>query len=528
VSADRSPPSRSFVQRIGLVAAISTGLALLPAAHGFAQNAARPNAPPAPNPSAVLFEANCSGCHGTPEQGGGRGPNLFDQAFQATRTDDQLLKAVLEGVHGTEMPAFRGTLSDDESWRLVTYVRSQAATIKGKPPFVANPDGKLVSSRKQSFRMEVVTAALETPWGMAFLPDGRLLVTERPGRLRIIRNGKLLPEPVTGTPRVWERQDAGLLDVAVHPDHRRNGWIYLTYVEVAPGTPLPPGDSVTPKEQRGPNLPSMTVVVRGKLDARNAWVGTQEIFRAPTSLYTTGGSHYGSRLLFDRKGHLFFTLGDRGDPENAQNLASPLGKIHRVNADGTVPRDNPFVGRPGALPSIWSYGHRNPQGLSYDPRTGLLWESEHGPSSGDEINIIEPGRNYGWGVVTMGVQPGITRRTAPGMDSPITYYTPAIAPSGIGFYSANRYPGWRNSLFVAGLAGQQLRRIEVSGRKIVDQEVVFDALGRTRTVTTGPDGLLYILLQDRTGAGTGIGLSESTPGKLIRLVPVPTHAVSRH
>jgi glucose/arabinose dehydrogenase len=264
----------------------------------------------------------------------------------------------------------------------------------------------------------------------------------------------------------------------------------------------------------------MTVIIRGKLNRRNEWVGTQEIFRAPASLYTSSGSHYGSRLAFDGKGHLFYTIGDRGVFANAQDLANPLGKIHRVRDDGTVPADNPFVGRAGAVPTIWSYGHRNPQGLSWDPVSKLLWSSEHGPSGGDELNVIEKGKNYGWGLATMGIQPGITLRTAPGTEPPIVYYTPTIAPSGISFYSGKRYPGWKNNLFIAALAGQQLRRVEISGREVVAQEAVYEQFGRTRAVISGPDDLLYILLQNPTGAGTGVGLSASTPGMVIRLVPI--------
>ena len=262
----------------------------------------------------------------------------------------------------------------------------------------------------------------------------------------------------------------------------------------------------------------MTVFVRGKIDKSNRWVEEQLLYRAPSELYTPSGSHYGARFLFDKSGHVFYTLGERGDMANAQDLSKPLGKIHRVNDDGSIPKDNPFVNTTNALPSIWTYGHRNPQGLAWDP-AGLLWESEHGPTGGDEINIIEKGKNYGWGVITMGVQNGITERSREGMEQPIVYYTPTIAPSGIAFYTGSKYPGWKNNLFVAGLAGQQLRRLEIKGRKVVHQEVVFEQFGRVRAVTTGPDGLLYVLLQNPTGAGTGVGLSASTPGMVIRLVP---------
>ena len=262
----------------------------------------------------------------------------------------------------------------------------------------------------------------------------------------------------------------------------------------------------------------MTILIRGKIDNDNRWIDEQLIYRAPSELYTPSGSHYGTRFLFDRNGHVFYSLGERGDMTNAHDLSKPLGKIHRVNDDGSIPKDNPFVNTPNALPSIWSYGHRNPQGLTWDP-SGLLWESEHGPTGGDEINIIEKGKNYGWGVISMGVQNGISERSHEGMEQPIAYFTPTIAPSGIGFYTGSKYPGWKNNLFVAALAGPQLRRMEISGRKVTHQEVVFEQFGRVRAVTTGPDGLLYVLLQNPTGSGTGLGLAASTPGMVIRLVP---------
>jgi glucose/arabinose dehydrogenase len=263
----------------------------------------------------------------------------------------------------------------------------------------------------------------------------------------------------------------------------------------------------------------MTVFIRGRINARNEWVDTQEIFRAPYSLYTPSGSHYGTRMVFDKQGFLYFSIGERGQQTNAQNLSIPLGKIHRVKDDGSIPADNPFVNTPGAIKTLWTIGNRNAEGLSYDPRTGLLWESEHGPTGGDEINVIVKGHNYGWGVASMGVQPGITKQHAEGMDDPVAYYTPTQAPSGINFYSGTKYPGWKNSLFVSMLAGQNLRRLEVKDGKVLSQEVIFNQFGRTRHVITGPDGLLYILIQNPTGGNTGVSLSATTPGMVIRLVP---------
>ena len=528
------------------------------------------------NATAALYTERCAGCHGV-DQGGGRAPSLFDDTWVHGSDDESIAKTISTGVPNTEMVAFKEQLTDAQIWQLVAYLKTQAANLKEKPVYVPDPDGQVVKSEKQTFKIEIVARNLETPWALAFLPDGRLLITERPGRLRIWSKGQLQPEPVKGTPTVWERQDGGLFDVEVHPNYAQNGWIYLSYAEpgpnntappsmaaaaaagllpqrgggggggaaagapaqgAAPGAPAgaaPPGGapSVAPGAAPGGTRPdpaatvapspanapavntSNTVVVRGKINAQGEWVEQQVIYRSKPELYSAANVHFGSRFIFDREGHLFFTLGERGQMTNAQDLSTPLGKIHRVNDDGSIPKDNPFVGKPDVFPSIWSYGHRNPQGLAWDPVTGKLWESEHGPTGGDEINIIQPGHNYGWGVITMGVQPGITKRSEEGMEQPIVYYTPTIAPSGMVFYGGNRYPQWKNNLFVSSLAGQQLRRLEVSDDKVTHQEVVFNTFGRVHDVVVGPDGYLYVTLQL-----PGRGLADSTPGMVARLIPV--------
>ncbi len=317
--------------------------------------------------------------------------------------------------------------------------------------------------------------------------------------------------------------------MTAHPQYAENGWIYLAYSEVRPGFTPPPASEAPPPAPargargrgRGPQIPSNTVVVRGRINANHEWTDQQVIFRAPEELYSTSGAHFGLRFLWDKQNHLFFSLGERGAMQNAQDLSNPLGKIHRVNADGTAPPDNPFAKTPGALATIWSYGHRNPQGLAWDPVTGLLWESEHGPNGGDEINVVEPGHNYGWGVITMGTQPGITEQAHEGMEQPIVDYTPSVGPTGIAFYTGTRYPGWKNtSLFVCALVGQQLRRLEIKDREVTHQEVVLDHLGRVRDIAQSPDGYFYVALQSPTGVN-GLSLSASTPGSIVRLVPVP-------
>jgi glucose/arabinose dehydrogenase len=469
------------------------------------------------NPAAGLVAQYCASCHG-PTLQGGSAPSLMDDEWKYGSDDASITANIRDGKPDTPMAPFKGILTDEQIRQIVFYLRDQAGQLKGKPETKVDPQGAILKTDKQTVKLDVVAKDLETPWGLAFLPDGRLLITERPGRLRILEKGKLLP-PVTGTPTVWVRQDGGLFDVEVHPQYAKNGWIYLSYSETLPGYKAPEPDpnapAAPPAGGRGgpPSPPSMTVIVRGKIK-NNAWVEEQVIFRGKPELYSPANFHYGSRFTFDRQGHLFWSLGDKGNPQSAQELSSPLGKVHRINDDGSVPKDNPFVNTPNAVPTIWTYGHRNPQGFAWDPRTNKLWETEHGPTGGDELNLLEPGKNYGWAVVSYGMQPGITKSEQEGMVSPKAYWTPTLAPAGIVFYSGKQYPGWQNSLFVCGLGGQQLRRIEITDDKVTKQEVIFNEYGRVRDIVIGPDGYLYVAL-----SLPGQRLSDTTAGAIVRMLP---------
>lgn len=445
-------------------------------------------------PASQLYATYCAGCHG-PNLQGGAGSSLIDDEWKHGADDASLVNVISGGVTGTAMQPFKEILDVSQVRQLVFFIRQQAAASKGKPELQVDPEGHVVKSERQTVKLEVVVKGLETPWGIAFLPDGRMLVTERPGRLRLVEKGRLLPA-VTGTPTVWTVQDGGLFDVEVHPDYAKNGWIYLSYAE------------------SGAKESSMTAIVRGKI-RDNVWVDQQTIYRAEPELFYVNNTHYGSRFLFDRQSHLFYSIGERGRPEDAQDLSKPMGKIHRINDDGSLPKDNPFVGKSNVVQTIWSYGHRNPQGLAFDPASGALWASEHGPQGGDELNRIEPGRNYGWPVVSYGLQPGITKSEQEGMEAPAAYWNPSIGPAGIAFSTSAQYEGWRNSLFLTALAGQHLRRIEISGNKVTRQEVIFDQFGRVRDIVTGPDGYFYVSL-----SLPGKRVSDTTAGVIVRLVPV--------
>ena len=340
-------------------------------------------------------------------------------------------------------------------------------------------------TQSASVAVERVASGLQNPWGIAFLPDGRMLVTERTGRLRIVTQKGELSAPVTGTPNVWANGQGGLLDVALAPDFEKSRFVYMSYAQARDGG-------------------AVTAVARGRLnEAGTAFEGTQTIF-SQTPVGNTG-RHFGSRLVFGRDGNLFVTTGDRGNREDdAQKLDSLIGKVIRIAPDGSVPKDNPFVGREGARPEIWSYGHRNAQGAALHPVSGRLWTAEHGSRGGDEINVPQAGRNYGWPVITYGIDYSgakIGEGTAkPGMEQPIYYWDPSIAPSGLEFYTGEGFPAWRGNAFTGALAGQMLVRLTTDGERVTGEERMLENMGqRIRAVRQGPDGFLYLLTDSRNG-----------------------------
>jgi glucose/arabinose dehydrogenase len=344
------------------------------------------------------------------------------------------------------------------------------------------------------YRVVTVADGLVNPWSMAFLPNGDMLITERPGRLRIVRDGQLLPTPIEGVPEVLAQGQGGLLDVVPHPDFASNRMVYLSYSK-----PYADGDGAT------------TAIGRGRLE-NGRLVDFEDIFVANSR----GNGHYGSRIVFDGEGHIFFGVGDRQAPPRGDLAAHPAqdrtnhhGTINRIHEDGRIPADNPFVGQDGFEPSIWSYGHRNPQGLVQDPTTGILWETEHGPQGGDELNLIEPGLNYGWPVIGYGVNYGSGQAIhastmQEGMESPAHFWVPSIALSGLMVYTGDQFPNWRGNVFAGGMAGEQIARLTLDGRVVVSEETIFHRMGRVRDVRQGPDGYIYVAIEDRRGAETPV------------------------
>jgi glucose/arabinose dehydrogenase len=345
----------------------------------------------------------------------------------------------------------------------------------------------IIESEDQNFRTDIVLEGLSVPWGMAFLPDGRVLITERSGNLRVVKDGKLVSQSITGVPQVQAQGQGGLLDVQIHPDFEENGWIYFSYSRAGSGG-------------------AHTAVMRAKLD--DMQLTDQElIFQAEP--FTSAGVHFGSRIVFDDDGYLFISTGDRGQMNNAQNLGNHSGKVIRLHDDGTIPSDNPFVNEPGAKPEIFTYGNRNIQGLVIHPETGEVWSHEHGPRGGDEINVMRSGNNYGWPEITYGINYNgtiITDETErEGMEQPVLHWTPSIAPSGMAFVFGDRYPGWNGDVMSGALSLRFLNRTVLDGETVVKEERLLENIGRVRNVVLAPDGYLYIAV-------------EST-GRIIRLLP---------
>jgi aldose sugar dehydrogenase len=349
-------------------------------------------------------------------------------------------------------------------------------------------------SALHDYRVVTVADGLVQPWSIAFLPGGDALITERPGRLRILRQGKLLPQPVDGVPQVFHSSQGGLLEVMPHPDFATNRLLYLSF-----------------SKRGATDAKATTTLIRGRFDG-TALSGVEQLFEAVTE----GRNHFGGKIAFDGKGYVFLTLGDRQvAPEGkleahpAQDLSNHHGKMIRLHDDGRVPADNPFVGRAGARPEIWSYGHRNVQGIAIHPQTGDIWTNEHGPQGGDELNLVQPGRNYGWPVIGFGVayttgaaiHSGTHRE---GMEQPAQVWVPSIGTSGAMFYTGDRFPQWRGNLFVGGMARQRLVRLTLDGRRIVNEETLVPQMGRIRDIRQGPDGDIYLVTDNREGKPTPV------------------------
>lgn len=437
--------------------------------------------------AAQNYNKFCSGCHGANlEKFAAK--KWMDEANNATA-----VRSIKYGIEDIGMPAFQKTFSDTEIEALAAYVKKGIPEDRSKLQPALTTEGETTESEVQKFKIETVVESLKVPWGMVFLPNGDLLISEREGTLHRFSNGKLGP-PIEGLPPIMAFGQGGLLDLALHPDYEKNGWIYISYSALN-----------TESKKRIGN----TAIIRAKLEG-NRLTNQQQIYRGTPD--TDKGHHFGIKMVFDREGHLFFGNGERGQHfDFPQKLDNTNGKIHRINDDGSIPTDNPFYNTPGAIKSIYSYGHRNPQGTTFNPVTGELWVTEHGPRGGDEINIIKPGANYGWPVVSYGINYDgtiLTKLTEKeGMEQPIFYWTPSIGPCGMIFVTGDKYPNWKNNMLVGSLAFQYLERVVLNGRSVMHREKLLEGIGRVRNVAMSPEGFIYVAV-------------EQPAGKIVRLVPV--------
>ena len=422
----------------------------------------------------ALYVEYCQSCHGA-DMTGGQAPAMNDDEWAYGGTEADIRKIVMNGIDEAGMPEFGSALSSAQLTDLVTYVKNGSETKT-----IAAIDD--VPSVQDQVRIEDWATDLDQPWGVQFIADDTALVTEKSGKLwRVSSDNKM---EIRGIPASVNKGQGGLLDVATDPDYAKNGWIYLSFTHA--------------DERRAKNR--MTKIVRGKIE-NSKWNDEEVLFQARAEDYLNSGQHFGSRITFDTQGHLYFGIGDRGKKNQAQDLTKPNGKIHRILRDGSIPKDNPFIDVEGAYPSIYSYGNRNPQGTIVHPQTGILWETEHGPRGGDELNIIRSGVNYGWPKISYGINYSGTVLTPykalPGMAQPISQWTPSIAVCGLDVYTGDLFPEWKGRLMVGALAHQTVRLINVDGDKYLGEATLIKDKGRVRDVTTGPDGAIYVALPTR-------------------------------
>ncbi len=471
--------------------AVLTGLLLYqcntPSQKGEQQAAKQQDEPDSVTLQAMkTYEQYCSSCHGEQMMA------FADRKWKHGKEADSIYHSIVNGYPDAGMPAWGSALSEGEIRNLVTYIIKGIENVERYGFQEETLESDTFQTEKITLSLDTINNDIREPWGMAFLPSGDLLVTDKSGGFyRIDKNKRKVA--IQGAPAVKYKGQGGLLDVELHPDFAQNKWVYLSYSDF--------------RVEKGDTL-SGTAVSRYVFENDRL---TQEKTILKAEPYSGKRHHYGSRLEFDQDGYLFVTVGDRGNrDENPQSLASHCGKVHRVGDDGSIPSDNPFVNQSGAVASVYSYGHRNPQGMIMEPNTGKIWSHEHGPRGGDEVNVIQKGINYGWPTISYGINYDGTTFTdkleAEGMEQPILYWVPSIAPSGMAFVSGSVYPEWEGDLLVGSLRFKYLNRCTVKEGKIVAEEIMLKNIGRVRNVKTSPDGYIYVAVEK--------------PGFIFRLEPL--------
>ncbi|MEJ1239807.1 PQQ-dependent sugar dehydrogenase [Chryseolinea sp. T2] len=442
---------------------------------------------------AEVFNDHCAGCHGRELQGS-IAPALRNTSFRHGSSLDSIVRSIQHGIPGTEMIGWSEVLSSDDINSVATYI----IAVQDKPELISRGEKELnLTTKLYKLKIEpLVTEGIEKPWGIAFVDNDHALVTENKGNLRWLVNNKLDPEKIVGIPFSYA-SDAwgGFMDVAVDPDYESNRWIYLSF-------------SSNKTKSADKLAPGMTKVVRGKI-TDHRWHDEQTLFQVHDSLAISGGTRWGCRFLIDKEGYLYFSIGDMSRANDSQILTRPAGKIFRINRDGTIPKDNPFYGHKKYLQAIYSWGNRNAQGFAQHPETATIYTSEHGPQGGDELNILKKGENYGWPVITYGIDYDGSKisdeASHAGMRQPITWWTPSIAVGAIDFVDGKMFSKWKNNLLVGALKFEELRRLVVDGDSVKEQEILLKGYGRVRDVTMAPDGSIFVL--------------TNTPDAVLRIVP---------
>ncbi len=439
----------------------------------------------------TLYKTYCAGCHGANLEGNSAS-TLIKTEWKYGRTRGLMTRNISHGIPGTEMIGWNQVLDGDQIKSLVSYI-TKAQKVH---PNRERPIPNTIQTKDYSLKIEEwVTEEIRTPWAIEFISRDTALVSERRGVLRWIINGIPAKTTIQDVPQTQEFRTGGYMDIAIDPDYQNNGWIYL-------------GFSYAPENIMDDSSPAMTKVVRGKIKG-NQWSDEQTLFEVPEDLLVVKGNRWGCRFLFDKDGYLFFSIGDMSYDEDAQDSGKPVAKIYRIYPDGSVPKDNPFVNVPGALPQIFTVGNRNVQGISQHPKTGEIWFTEHGPMGGDELNILQKGGNYGWPVITYGKDYDgsvVSNKTQQeGMLQPITQWTPSIAVCPAEFNGSSKFPLWKNHLFVGALAFEEVRRLKVNDREVTEQEILLKGYGRVRDLKFGPDGALYVVLNQ--------------PDKILKITP---------
>ncbi|HLL94814.1 MAG TPA: PQQ-dependent sugar dehydrogenase [Spirosoma sp.] len=428
-----------------------------------------------------VYKNYCAGCHGAQLQGS-LAPSLIKKDWKHGSDRKSILKTIQNGVPQTEMMKWEGILSA----RQIEDVTDFILKAQTSPEIVRKLELPLaIKTKLYPLKIEkLITEGVKTPWGIEFVDAKRALITGKFGHLYWMVDGKLDGQPITGLPQTYAFENVGgMMDLALDPAYSKNGWVYLAF-------------SHNSTNSLDKNRPGMTKIVRGKVH-NHQWMEEQTLFQVADSLQVSGGTRWGCRFLFDKQGYLYFTIGDMNRAPDSQVLSKPSGKIYRINSDGSIPTDNPLFGKADDLQAIYSWGNRNVEGLAQHPQTGVIYASEHGPQGGDELNILKKGANYGWPVITYGIDyngskiTDLTRKE--GMEQPITYWTPSIAVCPIEFVTGPRFARWKNNLLVGALKYEEIRRLVIDGDQVREQELLLKGYGRIRDLKMGPDGALYVL-----------------------------------